>query len=86
MTRDQNVSTSPPKKRRSKKYFRAAKRKQRARLREDFGPDGYREILRDEKRFSGLEELIAQIKRDIAEARRQVAGRAPSPEAAPAWY
>ncbi|HVJ19689.1 MAG TPA: bifunctional riboflavin kinase/FAD synthetase [Polyangiaceae bacterium] len=42
--------------------------------------------LRDEKRFSGLDELTAQIRRDIADARRQTAVRSPSPDAAPAWY
>ncbi len=42
--------------------------------------------LREERRFSGLPELVAQIKRDIEEARAVTAMAAPSPEAGAAWY
>jgi riboflavin kinase/FMN adenylyltransferase len=36
---------------------------------------GFLEHLRDQQRFSGPDELAAQLGRDVAEARRIVAGR-----------
>jgi riboflavin kinase/FMN adenylyltransferase len=42
--------------------------------------------LREERRFSGLPELVAQIRRDIEEARAVTEVAAPSPDAGGAWY
>ena len=42
--------------------------------------------LREERRFSGLPELVAQIERDMQAARSLLAGKTPSSQAAPAWY
>lgn len=42
--------------------------------------------LRPERRFSGLEELKAQIAADAAEARRRLQGLAPDPDAQGAWH
>jgi riboflavin kinase/FMN adenylyltransferase len=42
--------------------------------------------LREERRFSGVDELRAQIARDIADARAITARRLPDPSALPAWY
>jgi riboflavin kinase/FMN adenylyltransferase len=44
------------------------------------------ERLRDEQRFSGLEELVAQIKRDIERAKASLAGATPNPQANGAWF
>lgn len=44
------------------------------------------ERLRDELRFSGLDELKAQIARDIAAARPILERTSPDPEALGAWY
>lgn len=44
------------------------------------------ERLREERRFAGLDELSAQIRSDIAAARRAVAGRQPDPDAGGCWY
>jgi riboflavin kinase/FMN adenylyltransferase len=44
------------------------------------------ERLRAEQRFSGLSELKAQIERDVAAARRALAGRQPDPSAGGRWY
>ncbi|MEB2312299.1 MAG: bifunctional riboflavin kinase/FAD synthetase [Sorangiineae bacterium] len=41
--------------------------------------------LREERRFDGLEALVAQIRRDVAEARALLAARRPDPAAAGAW-
>jgi riboflavin kinase / FMN adenylyltransferase len=42
--------------------------------------------LREERKFSGVDELRAQIARDIANARAVTARRLPDPSALPAWY
>lgn len=42
--------------------------------------------LREERKFSGVDELRAQIARDIAAARGMVTGRKPDPSALGAWY
>jgi riboflavin kinase/FMN adenylyltransferase len=42
--------------------------------------------LREERKFSGVDELRAQIARDIADARAITARRLPDPSALPAWY
>ncbi len=42
--------------------------------------------LREERRFAGIDELVAQIRRDAARARSELEGRKPSPEADPAWF
>jgi riboflavin kinase/FMN adenylyltransferase len=42
--------------------------------------------LREERRFSGLEALKAQIQTDIAYARRVTRGRSPDPDAGGGWY
>lgn len=42
--------------------------------------------LREERKFSGLDELRAQIARDIEAARAITAARLPDPSALPAWY
>lgn len=42
--------------------------------------------LRPERRFSGIEELKAQISADAAEARRRLEGLAPDPNAQGAWH
>jgi riboflavin kinase / FMN adenylyltransferase len=42
--------------------------------------------LREERRFSGIDELRAQIARDIAAARELTGLRLPDPSAHPAWY
>ncbi len=41
--------------------------------------------LREERRFSGLPELVAQIRRDIEDARAVTSAAAPSPESGAAW-
>lgn len=42
--------------------------------------------LREERRFPGLPELLAQIREDIERARAVTEGTAPSPDAGAAWY
>jgi riboflavin kinase/FMN adenylyltransferase len=42
--------------------------------------------LREERKFSGVDELRAQIARDIAAARVITSARLPDPSALPAWY
>jgi riboflavin kinase / FMN adenylyltransferase len=42
--------------------------------------------LREERKFSGVDELRAQIARDIEEARAMTARRLPDPSALGAWY
>jgi riboflavin kinase/FMN adenylyltransferase len=42
--------------------------------------------LREERRFSGLDELRAQIELDTAAARRALAGRKPDPAAGGRWH
>jgi riboflavin kinase / FMN adenylyltransferase len=42
--------------------------------------------LRDEQKFSNLDELVAQISRDIQAARALSAARKPDPKALGAWY
>jgi riboflavin kinase / FMN adenylyltransferase len=42
--------------------------------------------LREERKFSGIDELRAQIARDIEEARALTAARKPDPRALGAWY
>jgi riboflavin kinase / FMN adenylyltransferase len=42
--------------------------------------------LREERKFSGVDELRAQIARDIEAARAVTAARLPDPSARPAWY
>lgn len=42
--------------------------------------------LRAEQKFSNVDELVAQISRDIAAARAVTASRKPDPKALPAWY
>jgi riboflavin kinase/FMN adenylyltransferase len=42
--------------------------------------------LREERKFSGVDELRAQIERDIAAARALSASRKPDPSARGAWY
>ncbi len=42
--------------------------------------------LREERKFSGVDELVAQIKRDIAAARALTASRLADPSALGAWY
>jgi len=42
--------------------------------------------LREERKFSGVDELRAQIARDIEVARALTARRLPDPSALPAWY
>jgi riboflavin kinase/FMN adenylyltransferase len=42
--------------------------------------------LREERKFSGVDELVTQIRRDIAAARAITAGRLPDPSALGAWY
>jgi riboflavin kinase/FMN adenylyltransferase len=42
--------------------------------------------LRPELRFEGLDALVAQMQRDIAETRRILAQRSPDPNANGAWY
>ena len=42
--------------------------------------------LREERKFSGIDELRAQIERDIAAARAMTAQRLPDPRALGAWY
>jgi riboflavin kinase/FMN adenylyltransferase len=42
--------------------------------------------LREERRFSGIDELRAQIARDIAEARGLTGMRLSDPSAHSAWY
>jgi riboflavin kinase/FMN adenylyltransferase len=42
--------------------------------------------LREERKFSGVAELVAQIERDIAAARALTAHRLPDPSARGAWY
>lgn len=42
--------------------------------------------LREERKFSGIDELVAQIARDIAAARELTGRRLPDPSALPAWY
>ncbi len=42
--------------------------------------------LREERRFAGLEALVAQIKHDIAGARALLAARRPDPTAPGTWY
>ena len=42
--------------------------------------------LREERKFSGVDELRAQIARDIETARAITAPRLPDPSARPAWY
>ncbi len=44
------------------------------------------ERLRDERKFSGLDELVAQIGRDMQAARAVTSTRKPDPSALPAWY
>jgi len=42
--------------------------------------------LREERAFSGLDELVEQIHRDVAAARRALLGRSPDPAAGAAWH
>ena len=42
--------------------------------------------LRDERKFAGIDELRAQIERDMQAARAATASRKPDPSALPAWY
>ncbi|HXK18851.1 MAG TPA: riboflavin kinase [Polyangiaceae bacterium] len=42
--------------------------------------------LREERKFSGVDELVAQIARDIQAARSLSAPRLPDPSALGAWY
>jgi riboflavin kinase/FMN adenylyltransferase len=42
--------------------------------------------LREERKFSGIDELRAQIARDIEAARALTSRRLPDPSALPAWY
>jgi riboflavin kinase / FMN adenylyltransferase len=42
--------------------------------------------LREERRFSGVSELVAQIARDSERARELTAGRSPDPTADGAWF
>ena len=42
--------------------------------------------LREERKFSGIDELVAQISRDIEAARALSRGRLPDPSARGAWY
>jgi riboflavin kinase/FMN adenylyltransferase len=44
------------------------------------------ERLREERRFSGVEELVAQIRRDSERARELTRDRTPDPRAQGAWY
>jgi riboflavin kinase / FMN adenylyltransferase len=44
------------------------------------------ERLRGEQKFSSLDELVAQISRDMQAARALTAARKPDPKALPAWY
>ncbi len=44
------------------------------------------ERLREERKFSNVTELVAQISRDTQAARAVTAGRMPDPKALPAWY
>lgn len=42
--------------------------------------------LRDEQKFASLDQLVGQIERDMAQARRVLAERSPDPQALGAWY
>jgi riboflavin kinase/FMN adenylyltransferase len=42
--------------------------------------------LREERKFSSLDELVAQIARDVEAARAATASRKPDPSAHGAWY
>lgn len=42
--------------------------------------------LREERKFAGIDELVAQIARDAESARALTAARKPDPRALPAWY
>ena len=42
--------------------------------------------LRDERRFAGLDELVAQLGRDKADGAARLASREPDPEAQGAWH
>jgi riboflavin kinase / FMN adenylyltransferase len=44
------------------------------------------ERLRDERKFPGLDALVAQIRSDVDAARKAVQGRVPDPAAGGAWY
>jgi riboflavin kinase/FMN adenylyltransferase len=44
------------------------------------------ERLREERRFAGIDELVAQIRRDLDAARQTLADRKPDPSAGGAWH